>query len=78
MGCPFRIFKLEGAHPLRPPPRFRHPRQWHGHQRCHFVKTVGVAEAWGLATNFVWDRRNYTLSNPQPLKFMFLLGFWSL
>ena len=24
----------------------------HGHQRCQFVKTVGVAEAWGLATNF--------------------------
>ena len=24
----------------------------------------------------VW--RNYALSNPQPLKFMFILGFWSL
>ena len=41
-----------------------------------FVKTVGVGEAWGLATNGVWGRRNYALSNPQSLKFMFLLRLW--
>ena len=40
------------------------------------VKTVGVVEAWGLATNVVWGRRNYAPSNTQPLKLMFLLGLW--
>ena len=40
----------------------------HGHQRCQFAKTVEVAEAWDLATNFVWGRRNFALSNPRSLK----------
>ena len=50
----------------------------YGHQRCQFVKTVGAAEASGLAANFVWGRRSYALSIPQLLKFMALLGFSSL
>ena len=51
-----------------------------GHQRCQIVKTVGVgvAETWALATSFVWGRQNYALPNPQPLKSIFSLGFWSL
>ena len=40
-----------------------------------FFKTFGVAEAWDLAKDFAWGRRNYALSNPQRLKFMFPLGF---
>ena len=39
-----------------------------GHQRCQFAKTVEVAGAWDLATNFVWGRRNFALSNPRSLK----------
>ena len=41
-------------------------------------RRAGVAEAWGLATNIVCGPRNYALPNPQPLKFMLLLRFWSL
>ena len=58
-GRPLQTFKLERTRPLCPPPRFRRQsnsvwKEARGNQRCQFVKTVAVAEAWSLATNFVW------------------------
>ena len=41
-------------------------------------QTVGAAEAWGLAVTTNIVRRNYGISNPQPLKFMLLFGLWLL
>ena len=77
--------EVSGRRPLQrpPPPAFDVQgsgacKVEYGHQRCQFVKTVGAAEASGLAANFVWGRRSYALSIPQLLKFMALLGFSSL
>ena len=82
LGRPLQTFELEGTRPLRPPAFDGQGNGlWkgaHGHQRCQFVKTVEVAEAWGRDTNVVWGRRNCAFSSPQSLRFMFLLGFWSL
>ena len=72
---PSKLFNWRGRIPSVPPLSTRKAMEYvrgAWAQRCQFVKTVGVAGAWGFATNFVWGRRNDALSNPQPLKFVFL------
>ena len=62
-GRPLQTFQLEGTrHTSVPPPAFDAQcngvcNRAHGHQRCQFVQTIGVAKAWGIVTNFVWGRR---------------------
>ena len=72
---PSKLFNWRGRIPSVPPLSTRKAMEYvrgAWAQRCQFVKTVGVAGGWGCATNFVWGRRNDALSNPQPLKFVFL------